>query len=291
MKVYRKPGGGVTFSVVDGYHDRHLELPCGKCQGCRLAKMRSWAIRLVHEAQMHEQNCFITLTYDDYHLPRNGGLNVCDWQMFAKRMRKAIGPFRFFHCGEYGAKNGRPHYHACIFGKDFSEDRYIWPVKQGRMDWRSDMLEKLWPIGQSLISDLTWDSAAYCAAYVMKKIGGDKAEEHYRRVDTDTGQVFHINPEHITMSRRPGLASTWFTKFWTDVYPEDVVVLAGGKRFRPPVFYDLKMEKKDPEMWEQIRIRRFEKASGQKWNHTWDRLRVREAVALAKQVHRESMLD
>lgn len=281
MKVYRKPGGGVAFTVADGYSDRHLELPCGKCIGCRLKKVREWAIRCVHEGQMHERNSYITLTYSEKNLPRNGSLNVCDWQMFAKRMRKRLGPFRFFMCGEYGEENGRPHHHAIIFGQDFGKDRYEWPVSSKHMSWRSPTLESLWPMGQSLIDELTFDSAAYVASYIMKKIGGDQAEEHYRRVDPDTGEVFAVKPEFVTMSRRKGLATTWFEKFWRDVYPEDVCVM-NGRKFRPPIFYDLKMEKKDPEMWEQIRVRRFETASGRKWDSTWDRLRVREAVALAK---------
>ena len=88
----------------------HLYVPCGQCVGCRLERSRQWAIRCVHEAQMHRSNCFITLTYSPDFLPDPPSLNLRDFQLFMKRLRKRFGDgIRFFHCGEYGEQCGRPH--------------------------------------------------------------------------------------------------------------------------------------------------------------------------------------
>ena len=104
-----------------------ITIPCGKCIGCRLAHSRSWAVRCVHESTLHEHNCFLTLTFDDDHLPSDHSVHVRDVQLFLKRLRKSLGDtkVRFFACGEYGAKNDRPHYHLIIFGYDFSDDRVL----------------------------------------------------------------------------------------------------------------------------------------------------------------------
>jgi hypothetical protein len=110
----------VVFKPTAGYLDKELKLPCGRCIGCRLERSRQWAVRCVHEASLHEKNCFITLTYSPENLPKDGSLDVSHFQKFMKRFRKRFGPgIRFFHCGEYGESLSRPHYHACIFGFDF----------------------------------------------------------------------------------------------------------------------------------------------------------------------------
>lgn len=229
---------------------------------------------------MHERSCFITLTYNEESIPTDGSLDVKHWQLFAKRLRKRLGPFRFFHCGEYGDQLGRPHYHACLFGQDFIEDRTFWRQEDQKVYWKSELLEDVWGKGICELSDVTFDSAAYVASYVMKKIGGDMAEEHYRRQD-GAGKIFSIKPEYITMSRNKGLATTWFEKYWKDVYPDDFVVMK-GKKFRPPVFYDLLMEQKDPDMWEEIRKKRLEVGSKARGDATPERLHAREIVARAQ---------
>ncbi len=227
LTAYRAPGGQVVFNPKDGWGDRPLELACGQCQGCRLERSRQWAIRCVHEAQTHKQNCFITLTYDDENLPKDGSLCLADWQKFAKRLRRKAGPFRFFHCGEYGDLNFRPHYHACIFGLDFVADRGLWKDDGKFPLFRSPLLDQTWGLGFATVGALTFKSAAYVARYVMKKVTGEAAAEHYG----------DLRPEYVTMSRRPGIGSAWFKQFKSDVYPSDEVVHE-GKRYRPPRFYD-----------------------------------------------------
>lgn len=204
-----------------------VEIPCGQCIGCRLERSRQWAIRCVHEASLYDDNCFLTLTYDDEHLPSDNSLNLKHFQDFLKRLRKRFGSgIRYFHCGEYGDLNNRPHYHAIIFNFDFA-DKVIFKDSGEYKVYVSDSLSKLWPYGYSTIGDVTFESAAYVARYCLKKVTGKDAAEHY------DGR----KPEYTTMSRRPGIGRLWYDRFKDDVYPSDFVVMR-GKKMRPPKFYD-----------------------------------------------------
>lgn len=165
-----------------------------------------------------------------------------------KRLRKLAKipkpGIRFFHCGEYGEMLGRPHYHACLFNFDF-DDKVLWSVNQGHRFYISPSLSKLWPYGHSLISDVTFESAAYVARYVVKKINGEAAVEHYKG----------LKPEYVTMSRRPGIGRGWYDKFKDDVYPHDYTVIR-GKKVHPPKFYDRIYELTDPDMFSKVKASR-----------------------------------
>lgn len=158
-----------------------LQVPCGRCVGCRLERSRQWALRCIHEARMHKQNCFITLTYNDENLPADKSLHYEDFQKFMKRLRRKFGEgVRFYMCGEYGENLGRPHFHACLFGVDFADKKLWRKSPSGAFLYRSATLEQLWPFGYSSIGDVTFETAAYVARYIMKKITGEAAELHYR---------------------------------------------------------------------------------------------------------------
>jgi len=231
----------------------------------------------MHEASQHQANSFITLTYDEEHLPTNGGLSVKHWQNFAKRLRHRIGKFRFYHCGEYGDEYGRPHYHALLFGYDFLEDRKPYSTRRGNQLYTSELLTQTWGHGLSVIGELTYESAAYVARYCMKKINGKQAAEHYQTVDTKTGEVHQIKPEYTTMSRRPGIGKTWFDKYSTDVYPSDEVIV-NGKPARPPRYYDSQYELSDPSSLALVKERRVEAGRRYRSNNTWVRLKTRETI-------------
>ncbi len=280
IKGYRAPGGQVVFNPKMGWIDLPVVVSCGQCKGCRLERSRQWAVRIMHEAQMHEQNCFLTLTYDDEHLPEGQSLEVRDFQLFMKKLRKKMGPVRFYHCGEYGDQYGRPHYHACLFGVDFSEDRVVESEVRGNKNYSSPRLDELWPGGHAVLGTLTFESAAYVARYIMKKQTGERAEEHYRWIDGE-GNVWDRKPEYTTMSRRPGIGKEWLHKYGSDVYPSDFVVV-NGKRARPPKFYDSQFELEDPLGMERIKSRRKAQGSRHKEDQTVDRLRVKEEVQEAK---------
>nr|WAE43872.1 MAG: replication initiator protein [Microviridae sp.] len=239
---------------------------CGKCVSCRLRKSRDWAFRCMHEADMHERNCFITLTYNDAHLPPYGTLLKRDVQLFMKRLRKRFGEgIRYYYAGEYGPKLGRPHYHILLFGHNFDFDKYKWMTSPAGFDlYRSPSLEEIWSIkgrsiGYSSVADLTFDSAGYVARYCMTKIGGDAALSHYSVFDSDTGEVlFDRLPEFNDMSRRSGIGSSWFDKHSSDVYPADHVIVK-RREYPPPRYYDRRLELIDPDMLISIKEVRTKK--------------------------------
>lgn len=263
-----------------------IKLPCGNCVGCRLERSRQWAVRCMHEAQMHKENCFITLTFDDENLfkrPNPSSLDKREMQLFFKRLRKKFGAgIRYYHCGEYGEKYKRPHYHAILFGHDFA-DKTLWSVTDaGSRLYISKDLQELWPYGFSTIGDVTFESAAYVARYVMKKINGQLADYVYTIWDEDTGEILEERiPEYTTMSLKPGIGATWFEKYGSDVYPHDFVVVNGVK-CKPPKYYDRKLIVDRPYEFEEIQNKRLTRADDFASDNTQERLIVKEEIALAK---------
>lgn len=279
------------FSPSAGFADLPVEVPCGQCIGCRLERSRQWAMRCMHEASLYDSNVFLTLTYDDYHLPSDLSLKVDDFQRFMKRLRKARDGqrIRFFHCGEYGAIHRRPHYHALIFNCDFPDKETADMVGSAHPLYISSELMTLWPLGNSWIGSVTFDSAAYVARYCVDKVTGEKAEEvnpvtglrHYELYDSTTGEIYELKPEYVTMSRRPGIGKDWFKKFGSDCYPKDEIHV-NGQAMRPPKFYDTQFELQDARALELIKRKRIQAAGKFKQDQTRERLDVREAVASAK---------
>lgn len=239
----------LEFDVSSGLLPVPIKIACGRCIGCRLDRSRMWALRCVHEAQMHDENSFITLTFSDENLG-DGSLHVQDFQRFMKRLRKDISPIqvRFFHCGEYGSKLGRPHHHACLFGYDFPDKVLFKKSSSGNL-YVSPQLMKLWPYGHSTVGNVTFDSAAYVARYVLKKWSKDnlQGEELYDAMSSLTDEeqkkkhYGHRHPEYITMSRRGGIGESWYNKFKSDLYPNGFAVV-NGKKCGLPKFYDSKFE-------------------------------------------------
>lgn len=236
--------------------------PCGSCIGCRLAYSRGWAIRAHHEAFLNKENCFLSLTYNNQNLPKDGSIHKSELQNFIRDLRKYAEPkkIRFFGCGEYGDKNGRPHYHACVFGLDFQDKELLhagtiskWNKVQKKGDdhdiYISSDLQKIWQKGYHTIGKLSFESAAYVARYCTKKINGKMAKNHYG----------DKQPEFALMSRMPGLGREWIEKYWNDVYPKDFFTINGTK-MRPPRYYDDFIKKHRPEIWKIVEERRRKKA-------------------------------
>lgn len=322
IQAYQASDGSVLFSER-GDIVRSLTLPCGQCWGCRLERSRQWAMRCMHEAALYDNNCFITLTYNDDHCPSDRSLNYDDFQRFMKRFRKrfkgvqevsykkrvyhkpvsdsVIGssdrsfdlvetksnPIRFYMCGEYGEKFERPHFHACIFNFNFP-DKTVWKrTPSGQIIYRSKALEELWSdekgdsIGYSSIGDVTFESAAYVARYVMKKRTGKGSEDHYETTDFETGEIKNRRPEFNKMSLKPGIGAGWFDRFSADVYPHDYVVV-NGKEVRPPKYYDKKFAEISPDEFEALQLQRFVDAVDRYEDNTDQRLLVKEQVTLAR---------
>ncbi len=272
----------ITFLPGNSITGVQLMLACGQCFGCRLEKSRGWAIRCVHEATLKVENIFITLTYNNENLPEDGSLNKEHFPLFMKRLRKKYHPkiIRFYHCGEYGDKLGRPHYHAILFGHDF-EDKIVISKKGGIPLYKSKILEELWGKGYCSIGAVTYESAAYVARYVMKKVSGEKAKEHYEKVDEETGEIKSLTPEYTTMSRRPGIASDWIEKYKKDVYPSDFITHK-GRKVRPPEYYDNAFALDEELKMEEIKEKRKEYMRERSKEILPKRLKVRETVARAR---------
>lgn len=234
----------------------------------------------MHEARSHAENSFITLTYSPNQLPADGGLRIEHWQRFAKRLRKSLGPFRFFHAGEYG-KLGRPHYHAAIFGHDFSEDRKVHRRSGKHTLFTSSHLERIWSHGYCSIGNLEPASARYIAKYVTKKYTGDQAESAYTRVNKKTGECWSIRPPYATMSRRPGLGHSYYQKYGAEIHKHGTVRFLDGSEAPIPTYYQKLLSEEDPEAGEAEAKRRrsFFAASP---DQTWERLIVREDCAEAR---------
>lgn len=239
-------------------------------------------MRCVHEASLYESNCFLTLTYSPENLPRDGSLNKKHFTDFMKRLRfKYSGHrIRYFHCGEYGDTTGRPHYHACLFNFDFPDRKAFKRANSVRLD-TSDTLERLWGHGFCTVGDVSFESAAYVARYIMKKVTGNAAEDHYTRINEETGEITVLQPEYTTMSRRPGIGKEWFDAYQADVFPDDFVIMR-GKKMKPPRFYDSIYEILDPEHYKQLKEERIRQAKKHQSDQTPDRLAVRETVKTAQ---------
>ena len=265
ITAYHKLNGGITWTYRES-NGIKLTIKCGQCSGCKLENARQWAIRIKHEASMHTNNSFITLTYDDEHLPGeteynddewptsckwpkppSGSLVLKHWQDFMKRLRKSQShkKLSFYHCGEYGEKQGRPHYHAIIFNHQFTD---LIPIPRKKDLHTSEQLKTLWGKGHISVGSVTFESASYVASYVQKKINGPQAEainqsnglKHYERM-TREGEVITLKKEYATMSRRPGIASRWLAQHHTDIYPSDFVTHKGSKHSLP-IYYDKQYE-------------------------------------------------
>jgi len=265
----------LSFKKSEGYSDLEVQIPCGKCIGCRLEQSRQWAMRCTHEATLHKENCFLTLTYDNYHLDPSGSLNVTDIQLFMKRLRRRFEgkKIRYFQCGEYGDLHQRPHHHVILFGLDFYDKEVAEVAENGFVLYCSSTLANLWPFGLHRIGGVTFESTAYVARYVMKKISGPAAEDHYQ------GRI----PEYITMSRRPGIAYGWIEKYKDDVYPHDYVVIRNGIKCKPPAYYDKIFDRiQDDYSLDKIKYNRKKEALNNPDFNNSRRLQVKETIQYIK---------
>lgn len=254
----------LTFHGDDKYRvGSSFPLPCGQCVGCRLARSREAATKITLENMLHEKSIFLTLTYADEFLPyivnpetgeMLSTLKPQDFTLFMKRLRRQIayhfpdnGNIRFYGCGEYGTENQRPHYHIIIFGFEPSDKKLYKTTFRGDKLYNSDFLEKCWPKGFINFGNVTFESAAYVARYILKKINGDMSEEHYQ------GRC----PEFVRYSNRPGIGANWLEKFKSDVYPNDYVLIRDGIKVKPPRYFDKLYEKWFPEDFVKIKENRI----------------------------------
>lgn len=224
-----------------------IEVPCGQCVGCRLDKSKEWANRCMMELNYHEESWFITLTYDDEHVPWSESYDTDtgeqrsaqtlvkkDFQDFMKRLRKNYkydNKLRFYMAGEYGSSSCRPHYHAIIFGLKLDDLQVYSQSSQGFTYYNSNFLDNCWHKGFVVAAKVTWETCAYTARYIMKKLNGDQAKVY---------SEWNIQPEFTLMSRKPGIAKQYFDdhKNCMEYDQISVVTEKGGLSFKPPRYFD-----------------------------------------------------
>lgn len=287
MKGFRTEGGSVLLGYERGSTvGSPLLIPCGRCIGCRLERAQVWATRCRHEASTWSRNEFVTLTYDDEHLPRFSALVPEHLTLFLKRFRKAFQgveqspdgrfPIRYFAAGEYGTNSKRPHFHLLLFNAHLDRGE---PVSRSTFDCPS--LHDLWPYGSNAVGDVTPQSAAYVAQYSLKKVHGTvAASEHYRRVDFSTGEFQVVPGEFVRMSRRPGLGRFWFDRFRGDL--ERGFMVVDGSPRRLPRYYVTELER-DPEFVYDQEIRSEQWLLDQDPNELSEsRQAAKEAVCLSR---------
>nr|QJB20787.1 MAG: replication initiator protein [Microvirus sp.] len=268
----------ITFNKDSSDVIGRVKLPCGKCIGCHLDRSRMWAIRCVHEAQLHDKNCFITLTFSDSNLSSNASLVKSDFQNFMKRLRKMFpkkkyGKIGYYHCGEYGDKYARPHHHACLFNFDFPDKVFFKKTSNGDKLYTSELLQDLWQHkGHCLIGDVTIESAAYVARYCTKKVKGDFGNKVYKE---------RLN-EYSSCSTKPAIGLEWIKKFCSDVYPHDKCVI-DGKLLSVPRYYDKFIEKHFNDLFCDVKISREKNLDLLTGDNSLSRLNTRHQVQLLRQ--------
>lgn len=275
--VFRKPLSSVSADF--------LSLPCGKCEPCELNRVSSMSARMVHEASLHASSFFLTLTYDEAHLPSDGNLVPQHWTKFigklraATRRRSSDAPkLRFVACGEYGDRLGRPHYHAIVFGLDLT-DRRIWSrSKRGDDLFCSDWLSAIWGKGNVIVGEVTSHSCSYVAAYTVKSVGGERVSTYF---SNPSGDIVRRVPPFARYSTHPGIGAFWYDEYSSDCFPSDFLV-SGGRKSAIPRYYFKRFAAAQPAAAAAVKARRVEAAKADEWNTTAERRRVRYEVSLAR---------
>lgn len=251
------------LGLCDRYVDDFVEIPCGQCLGCRIQYSRQWANRCMLELQYHKSSYFVTLTYDDLHIPiardpetgeTNGIGTLCkrDFQLFMKRLRKqTCQELRYFAAGEYGSETRRPHYHAIIFGLELDDLQVYKRSPQGFTYYNSKTVQDVWPNGYAVVADVSWETCAYTARYIVKKLRGPEAAFYVK---------YHLEPEFSLMSRKPGLARKYFDEH-PGIYDFDFINISTekkGLKFRPPRYFDQLYDLDHPDDMARIKVDRRE---------------------------------
>lgn len=228
---------------------------------------------------MHEENCYVTLTYNNENLPRDRGLHHEHFQLFMKRLRHHADPgLKYYMCGEYGDSDGRPHYHALFFGFDPSDRKFYSRNKNGDNLYTSRFLEHLWGKGFVIVGDATFESAAYVARYVLKKVTGENAKRHYETIDTETGEIHSVRPEYNAMSRNPGLGKSYYEMYGSEIRTHDTVIVRGHEA-KPARYYD---NLHDEETKLRHKAARERSRRRNATDNTLARLRTRETIKQAQ---------
>lgn len=241
------PNKKYTFNEEKGFSP--ISIPCGQCLGCRMDHSRDWALRCIHHSKQYTRNCFVTFTFSNENLKNRKSVDVRQFQLFMKRMRKKLTlenrpHVEYFHSTEYGEQRMRPHHHAILFNY-YPPDAYPWEKKGPNIYYRSNELEELWQHqGHVVVGELTYDTAAYTAAYTFKKQRGKDYPEG-------------ISPEKMTCSQRIGV--DYFLKYKDD-YCSLGHIIHNEKKYRIPRRYLKELQIVDEKSYLNLKQKRAENA-------------------------------
>lgn len=274
----------IVFDVNKGFADQPMQVPCGKCIGCRLDKSSDWAARCYHETKMHKRSCFLTLTYSDEELQKNGwGLHRRHLKNFRKRFKHYLKNTNqkdvlFFACGEYSPQKKRPHYHMIIFGYWPPDKKYYRKNKRGDKLYTSKTLDEIWGHGFVNFGTANEKTAGYVARYLVKKqyIGNNRSETK------KVYQWMNLEEEFLSMTTQPPIGKSFWTKYRSEGKFKHDFMIINGRKHKPPRFYDKLEEQESEKAFRKVKALRIKGATREKWNATLDRLRVREEIKIQK---------
>lgn len=258
---------GSNRNVDNSYSDEFMLVPCGQCIECRLAHAREWSNRCMMESQYHSQSLFLTLTYDDEHLPQEStvifndetgefladvhSLVKKDLTDFIKRLRYYYDkPIRYIACGEYGSKTYRPHFHLIVFGLDLNDLKILKRNYKGDIYYTSAFLGKVWTFGHHIIGSVTPESCGYVARYTTKKLLGKDGKLY---------EKYNIVPPYLVMSRNPGIGYQWLQDHKESIYTYDNITLStidGSLSAGVPRYFRKRMEQEDGERFVDYSVKR-----------------------------------
>nr|QJB21664.1 MAG: replication initiator protein [Microvirus sp.] len=223
------------FKVGKVSYPNGLEVPCGKCLACRQKIRKEWSLRMYHELSQHEDSVFLTLTYDDEHLPENDSLVKDHIVLFMKKLRRYLDAedrkIKYFAVGEYGDKKERPHYHLIVFGLGLKEEDRLKVVKAWKhCDWDNEAIRK------KSFGTVEPASIDYVAQYINKKFSGRLAEDDYAKRGREP--VFRLMS--YGLGKEYALANA-------DRITADLSIRYQGKDVSIPRYY-CKLLKIDPEL-------------------------------------------
>ena len=255
---------------------RYQLIPCQNCWACNMNYSAEWATRIMYECQKTDHNYFITLTYDDEHLPIasktwyngttyendgtwEGTLDPKDMDKFINSLRKYFERkghtgIKYYYCGEYGTTTYRPHHHLILMKCPLDIEQFYDCHIDGRYKehWKSHEIERFWKNGMIDIGEVEWASAAYVARYCMKKIFHNTTKERY----FEEGKY----PEYVRMSRRPGIGMDYYREHVKDIYKYDEINVKNFHGMtitvKPPKAWDRKFKEQFPEEYENLKLSR-----------------------------------
>lgn len=227
-----------------------FELECRKCLPCRLNIAREKAVRTLHEASLHKNNIFLTLTYSQENL-KSPRLDYRDFQLFMKSLRelhtrditdpelKNEMAISYMVTGEYGDKNKRPHWHAIIFNYEPPDLVFHREDDNGYKIFKSKIIDDLWAKNDPVkcpneIGSVTIESAGYVARYAAKKLCHGNDQEH------------DYHPIHKTSSKH-AIGKRYIEKNFTRIFRNGFVRLPNGQKTKIPRYYVDWLKKYQPE--------------------------------------------